>query len=401
MNLIEKNWVKIAVFNLSIVVCLGVLMRYKIAFNFPFLEQKNILHSHSHFAFSGWISQTILLYLYYFIKKHTIKSKKYAYILVSNLICSYGMLVFFMLDGYSAISIVFSTLSIVITALFTYFFSKDTRKIKDKTNAIIWFRAALFFNLISAFGTFYLAYMMASKHIIQDFYLASIYYYLHFQYNGWFFFSIIGLFIERVQVKPNQIKLLNGIFWGLFISTLVTYFLSILWANLPSWLYALTILFTVLQTYLWFKLQSLFKNNIVTKGFSRLLKVLLFCVLVATNLKFLMQLGLVIPKLNTLVFGTRTIVIAYLHLVLLGIITLFLLYHMIVTDQIKQTKNTTYGLYIFIIGIILNEILLFSQGGLSFFYILIPWINEILFCVGILLLFGIFTILQGVIKQKK
>lgn len=45
----------------------------------------------------------------------------------------------------------------------------------------------------------------------------------------------------------------------------------------------------------------------------------------ALSLKFLLQLGSTYPPLSTLAFGFRPIVIAYLHLVLLGVITIFII----------------------------------------------------------------------------
>lgn len=54
-----KKWLGWGLFNLAIVAFYGVTMRYKIAFDFPFFDQKNLLHAHSHFAFSGWISQIL------------------------------------------------------------------------------------------------------------------------------------------------------------------------------------------------------------------------------------------------------------------------------------------------------------------------------------------------------
>ncbi|HRN44574.1 MAG TPA: hypothetical protein PLH20_07300, partial [Flavobacterium sp.] len=54
MKLNIQFWLKFSLLNLCLVAALGVLMRYKIGFEFPFFNQKNILHSHSHFAFSGW-----------------------------------------------------------------------------------------------------------------------------------------------------------------------------------------------------------------------------------------------------------------------------------------------------------------------------------------------------------
>jgi hypothetical protein len=45
---------------------------------------------------------------------------------------------------------------------------------------------------------------MATKNIHQNEYLASIYYYLHFQYNGWFFFACMGLLFDFLQLKKSE-----------------------------------------------------------------------------------------------------------------------------------------------------------------------------------------------------
>ncbi len=52
-----RRWLQISFLNLLIVSLLGVTLRYKIAFSFPYLDQKHLLHGHSHFAFAGWVTQ--------------------------------------------------------------------------------------------------------------------------------------------------------------------------------------------------------------------------------------------------------------------------------------------------------------------------------------------------------
>ena len=152
-------------------------MRYKILFEFPLLDQKSLQHSHSHFAFSGWLAHTLMVLMVYYIqtKIADFAGNKYKKIIVANLICSYGMLLFFIYQGYGLISIVFSTASILVAYYFAYLFLKDLKLLDSALLSINWFKAALFFNIISSLGTFYLAYMMAIKNVVQDLYLSSIY----------------------------------------------------------------------------------------------------------------------------------------------------------------------------------------------------------------------------------
>lgn len=110
---------------------------------------------------------------------------------------------------------------------------------------------------------------------------------------------------------------------------------------------------------------------------------------VAFSIKLLLQLGSTIPSLSTLAFGFHPIVIGYLHLVLLGVITLFLLGYMIVENQILMNSKTIAGIKIFTAGIIINEILLMTQGAAAIGNITVPFINELLFVTACVLFSGI------------
>jgi hypothetical protein len=96
-------------------------------------------------------------------------------------------------------------------------------------------------------------------------------------------------------------------------------------------------------------------------------------------------LGSTIPAISKLAFGFRPIIIAYLHLILLAIISLFLLFYIYVNNFIAVNKKTISGLILFSIGVVLNEVVLGIQGVASFSYTLIPFINEALFGIAILL----------------
>lgn len=392
----NKFWLKISIINLLLVAVLGLLMRYKIGFEFPFLDQKHLQHSHSHFAFSGWISHTLMVLMIGFLEKRinitdTQFIKKYNFLLIANLICSYGMLISFILQGYGLISILFSTFSIVIACVFTYLYFKDLKLISEEDLSKNWFKASLFFNVLSSLGTFALAYMMVSKNIQQNEYLSSIYFYLHFQYNGWFFFACMGLLISFLQLKKAENLFFNKTFWLFFVSCIPAYFLSTLWLKLPTWIYVLTLLSAIIQAFTWFKFLSILiklKLNFLEK-YPLFLRYILFFVSIALSLKFLLQLGSTIPVLSQLAFGFRPIVIAYLHLVLLAIISLFLLFYIYANELISFNKQIKKGLIIFTIGVLLNEIILAIQGIASFSYTLIPLVNEMLFGAAIILVSGI------------
>jgi hypothetical protein len=381
-------WLKFSIVNLFLVALLGMLMRYKIGYDFPFLVQKHLLHSHSHFAFAGWISHTLMVLMVYFMKNKTttIALPKYTWLIIANLVCSYGMLIFFIIQGYAFWSILFSTLSIFVSYFFAYYFIKDLKYIKGETSKN-WYNGALFFYVISSFGTFFLAYTVASKDFMFNPYLASIYYYLHFQYNGWFLFACIGLLADYLKLNEAENKVFNTSYRWLFASTLVTYVLSVLWLKIPTWLYVITVIFSVIQLVVWmnmFLLISRKKGGILKQQPVFLQYFLKFAGLCLT-LKFTFQLLSVIPSLSQFVFGVRSIIIAYLHLILLAIFSLFLLYYIYANKFLTLNKSIKTGLIFFAIGIFLNEFILAIQGMSAFGYILIPKINTFLFGAALVL----------------
>ena len=106
-----QKWIRICFLNLLIVALLGVALRYKIAFSLPIINQKHLLHGHSHFAFSGWITQILMVLMIHQFSQKSKQDyfKKFNYLLWGNLITAYGMLISFPLQGYGLFSISFST----------------------------------------------------------------------------------------------------------------------------------------------------------------------------------------------------------------------------------------------------------------------------------------------------
>jgi len=405
MALNTKFWLKISLLNLCIVAALGVLMRYKIGFEFPYLDQKHLQHSHSHFAFAGWLGHTLMVLMVYFLqtKITDFKGNKYKNIIIFNLICSYGMLVSFIIEGYGLVSIILSTASILVSYVFGYRFIKDLKLLDDDLLAKSWFKAAIFFNIISSLGTFYLAYMMASKNAVQDWYLSSIYYYLHFQYNGWFFFACMGLAFGFLNLLKSEHSFYETSFKLFAIACVPAYFLSTLWLDLPLWIYVITVIAAIIQVFAWFKFLAILlktrKNAL--ENYSPLLRYILLFVSFALSIKIVLQLGSTIPFISNLAFEFRPIVIAYLHLVLLAIITLFILFYIYANHLMFITKKIKYGILLFSIGVLLNEIVLAVQGLASLSYTTIPYVNEILFGVAIILFIGIgFTAYFSIKKVK-
>ena len=263
MELPVRRWVSIALFNLLIVACIGVVLRYKILYPLPIVDQKHLLHGHSHFAFVGWISQAIMTMLVIYLENKTAEPayKRYKWLLYTNLLTAYGMLITFPIEGYGLYSIIFSTASIFVSYIFGITYWRDLNRQKKEEPAHLWFKASLLFNAVSSLGAFALAVMMVKRVVFQNAYLAAEYFYLHFQYNGWFFFSCMGLFTGVIHRLGFESKLLRRIFWVFSFAFVPAYFLSALWMDLPVWVYILVVISAIAQVIGWAGLVYMLKKK--------------------------------------------------------------------------------------------------------------------------------------------
>lgn len=397
-------WLRISFFNLLLVAFLGFILRYKIVYPLPFIDQKHLLHAHSHFAFSGWVTQALMALMIAVLsrQKQIDLFPKYRWLLYANLFTAYGMLFSFPFQGYGFFSITFSTLSIFTSWVFAFVYWKDLNRPGVRSASGQWFKAALFFNAISALGAFALAFMMANKIIHQNWYLIAIYFFLHFQYNGWFFFGCIGLFVDKLSGLFHDDKKTKRVFWLFAGACLPAFFLSVLWLPMPVWLYVIIVISALVQLlgWLWF-LQVIIKNKSkITAVLSLQSKWLLLLSSVALSIKLILQLGSTIPSISTLAFGYRPIVIAYLHLILLGVITLFLLGYLTGEKLLPANAKVRNGILVFTSAIIFNELLLMVQGAAAIQYTMVPFINEWLLLAGGLLFTGMLLLNLGIKKQN-
>ncbi len=364
-------WVKLCVFNFFIVSAVGVMMRYNIAFSLPGFNHKFMQESHSHFAFYGWVSACIYLFVtqYLSVQNIDIKIRKYQFMMIANLIGSYGMLFTFMYGGYYWLSIVFASVALFTGFVYFIFLLIDTGR--NKNPEIIWLKAGAFFATFSSIGIFGLAYFSSRKDEFEILFRASTYFYLHYQYNGFFLFSCIGLLLISLKKSGTEIpeKLNRSIFYLLFIGAFLGYGLSVLWIKMPAILYGLFILVSFIQLlgavkfWLWIR-KSRSSND--ENSIQRLLFIVFGS---AFLLKFILQSASTVPALGIYAFSSINIVIAYLHLVLLMGISLFLIWKILEMLKININRSLRFIMYGMISGILLNEIILVLAGVFSIFYI--------------------------------
>ncbi|MCH1627033.1 hypothetical protein [Fredinandcohnia quinoae] len=373
----------------------GTLMRLFTIQPSTAIPYTNILHGHSHLAILGWaFLGGFVIYLLIFWK--SIQKKRQATtITITLFITSAIMFAAFLYQGYDVFSIIMSTVHIFIeywAIRFIYRHLKAQNNVPKSGKRFIY--ASLIALLISSMGPFSLGYIAANGLKDTYFFDLAIYFYLHFQYNGWLYLFLMGVFIMIIDSKkiPFQDSLLKIGFWLYFLALFPSYFLSILWIDLGGYVQILAVIGSIGQ---WFGIAFVllaFKRmwKRLWKQYSKLTITCLWITFLLLFFKSTMELGLISPKLANLIYDTRSIVIGYLHFTLLGFISTFILSQYQMLNILKDYRLTIYGFVLFFIGFFLNEGLLFGQGLLEWLNLSgIPYFANGLFIASVLLLTGI------------
>ena len=167
--------------------------------------------------------------------------------------------------------------------------------------------------------------------------------------------------------------------------------------KLPQSIYALVIigaLVQVLAVYLLIRSFRHLSHDVKNKLFG-LAKNIFFLSFIAFVIKIVLQMFSTIPSLNQYTYGFRPIVIGYLHLVLLGVISLFILAYSSSNYILNYNKWMARGVNIFVLGILINELLLMLQGATAMQLLTIPYNNELLLGAAFILLFGSFVLFRS------
>ncbi|HSI89913.1 MAG TPA: hypothetical protein VK927_02305, partial [Adhaeribacter sp.] len=329
----KPSWLKIAFLNLLIVALLGLFLRWQFVQPTEGINYKNFLHAHSHAALLGWLySAFFIALLPAFLPAEIYRKKVYGWLFWLAQASVLGMLISFPIQGYALFSITFSTLHILFSYGFIYRFLKDSKSselVKMKhTFSFRFIKAALFFLALSSLGPWAMGPIMASGNSFTNIYYNAIYFYLHFQYNGWFTFAALGLFfwlLEHFQLTFNR-KLATFFFQLLFWASLPAYLLSVLWTKPEAWVYliaGLAGLLQVLALLVFTRICIPFWPQLSARlsPWSRPLFLFAFAAFV---LKILMQDASALPYFAELSYKIRHFIIGYLHLVLIGFVSLFL-----------------------------------------------------------------------------
>lgn len=360
-----KNHIAIALGYFLIVALLGVLLRLFYVFPLPF-NFKYIVHTHSHIALLGFVYIGITTLIYKIYLQENDSKNHYRNIFVATNICLIGMLLSFPLQGYGLFSITFSTLFLLITYASSWFALKNIGT--NKKHLFSWklMKSALFYLVLSSIGPWAIGVVMATLGTESIWYKNAIYFYLHFQYNGWFLMSLLSFIFYILEQRNAQFYLADQrkIYCYLQVSVVLTLFLSVLWSAPHVVFNYLGGIGAIIQIVVFFMLYQALRKPILLwkQTLSVQNKMLLTISLALLIIKIFLQLLSANPEVAQLVVQFRDFVIGYLHLVLLGIIVNLML---LLLNYFNLLQFPRYFLKVFLIAFFTTEILIFYKA-LSF-----------------------------------
>lgn len=325
----------------------GLLLRYAFTgsiANFPF---KFVTHSHSHVMLLGLVFNALIVFLF---TRFTDGIDKRSYQLYLALqVCIAVMLVMFMIQGYAFITILFSTLHLWISYVLVIRLWKRLKGEKSHINLI---KIGIIFHLFSSIGPYGLGPLMALEMQDSPWYRQAIFFYLHFQYFGSFFLWMLAILFQKTTILLSKNKLILIVISLLFLyAHSLDFSFDHILIKIAGGTGAVVLLSVI------FSLKSFFiHQNTAYKLFFGILVLICFLNCVGS-----------IPSIADLVPINRFLLIAWLHLLFLGMYLPFIW----IEIGVKINKKV-WLLYAFFI-VLSETILVFPALFSNLFSIGIMW----------------------------
>lgn len=388
----KRVWIGLAIANLCMVACLGVLMRSKIIFDLPWVDYNRLVDTHGHFAFIGWVTFALIILMVYELPGALYGKKIYRFLLGLIFISAWATIATTPFESLKFVTEVISVIYIVFTYVLASVFINDIIKTSASRTVKLLSVSSLLCLVLSSAGVFMLSYLFAVKSVNAVLYRDALFGYLHMQYNGFFTLAVFSLIYNKVvsNTTEKSRKSIHRFAIFLCLSIVPSMFLTFLWSKATLLLQAVSgtgSLFLLLS--LGFFMVS---APLLIKEFKMIKKEIRYMAVLSISafvVKIFLQSMTFINSVNVLVFGNRPMIMCFLHLVFLGFVTLFLIAYF-AQIGILDTKKifTRFALAVFTTGVLINEILLMLQGIGNMLVVGSPLFNWYLLGAGILLLLG-------------
>ncbi|MDF1697962.1 MAG: hypothetical protein P1U56_19095 [Saprospiraceae bacterium] len=379
---------------------LGLGLRGAFVLDMPeWFNYRHVQHAHSHVALLGWLFAIFTLSIIHFFD---LEFEKYAKLYWSLQAMVVGMLITFPIMGYASLSIFFSTGHIIVSYILVVYLWRDLGKVTSEKSDVLFVKTSLAFMVLSTLGTWALGPILALKMKGTAIYYASIQFYLHFQFNGWFIFAMLGILLAILRKRGINFGFSSdSLFYRLLtVSAFLTYALAITWSTPYLSIFLVNSIGVLLQLIALSLLLIQLKryHNEIKHSFNKYVYWVFCIALIALIIKIVVQAAVVIPYMAAVSYTIRNFVIGFIHLLLLGCLSMFAFGCISIIMDLKLDKI---GTLVFVTGIICTEAILFIQGlmlwmGQGF----IPSYYLILAVFSLFILIGLLIVLVRLIQFK-
>lgn len=392
--MLSKSQFKIALYFFSAVALLGLILRLLSVVPFHIIYS-NLLHSHSHTAFLGWLHGAFIALISYIFLKDQLRTKQFKRLYAFTVFNVAGIYISFLLQGYKFFSILFLSLFLIATYWFFVFFYKNKSDVELYPATYRFVRAGLWLQLLSSISPWSLGPIIKFLGKKSVYYKFDIFYYLHFQYNGWFLFATVGLtlyLLERRRISLPVSKV-NRLYRLMLVAVFFGYFSNTLWAKPAMICYIFALIGGGAEILAFFVLLLILKRyyrylQLTISDFSfQILRLVLWTFMIKTVLQFMGSF----PYYADLTYSIRDFIIGYLHLIMLGIFTPFLL---VLAGELGFISLRKIYFKIFYTGFVITEIIIIARAVLQWFTVdyHIEILNWSVFIFTLILSMGIWLI---------
>lgn len=358
-----RRWFTVALFNLVLAASIGVVLRLIYIVEIPHVNFKPLLHAHSHVAMLGWLFIGLVVFL---LGGGTGDGLSHVsrWLLALIQLAVLGMLFSFPVEGYGPVSITASSVHLLVSYFIGCHIWKNTGNWHAQGSRLL-ARMAVVFMVLSTLGVWAIPPILVSGLFGTEIYYWSIQFFLHFQFNGWLWFGALALWSRWAETHGMHSPLdrLTIRLW--IISAFLTFALAIAWSE-HHWLtYGTNSIGVLLQLWAGWRTAraiQVTQRRLHTRAALWTWRCITYA-LVGMGLKVLMQTVVAIPDVAHLAFTIRNYVIGFIHLNMLGAISMMLFAMALLRgwlDPGNMLART--GLSLFTAGVLLSEAALFLQG---------------------------------------
>lgn len=401
-----------AIANFFITATIGALLRYNNVFPISDFAIRYWTHGHSHVGFLGWIFTAIVILGFGMLLPKNAKINRRIYRLVIYFqIAVLGMMATFPFMGYALPSILFSTFHMILSLVYAIVFFRNADK-NDLASKFM--KAALVFMLLSSLGPLALGPVMVMGLKGTPWYDMAIYFYLHFQYNGWFTLAVFSLLIKLLEQAGILVDIKKGraILKLLIYGIIMTLALSALGFGFSPYVRIVGFAGAALQQWAGFiLLKMLFvKSELYKILINSWVKWFFGLALFSWLVKVMMQFLSSFPLISNFAYFNREAIMTYLHLSFLGFTSCFIIGLCIVKNYLSTSNPISrIGFGLFLAGVVSMELTIGIKSLPQFLSLsLLKSIDTVLFAESLLLfisiammLFFAFIFPNRGLKQKR